>query len=193
MSFNSPFFSFFDAINNEVENFNRVLDNSGFNYYYPSRHLSTVKKSNDKSLQKNYDDSRWFDDWSLLPTRVGSEGIIPAVDLLEHEKNYELNITIPGVKDKKDINLEYHKEPNQIIVSGEIPPTVTEENKDKVRVREVASGKFKRVITLPKTPGVDADNITADYTDGILKLNVPKLEPTEPENQVKKIEVSSKL
>ncbi|GAV49238.1 hypothetical protein ZYGR_0N06450 [Zygosaccharomyces rouxii] len=191
MSFNSPFFSFFDAINNEVENFNRILDNSGFNDYYPQRQVTTGKKANDKTLQKTNADCKWVDDWSLLPTRFGSSGIIPAVDLLEHEKNYELNVTIPGVKDKKDINLEYHKEANQIIVSGEIPSTVTEENKDKVRVKEVAFGKFKRVITLPKAPGVDADNIKADYKDGILKLNVQKLEPTEPENQVKKIEISS--
>lgn len=190
MSFNSPFFNFFDAINSEVENFNRILDNSGFNHYYPSNQLTNERRINDKSLKKKSNNNGWFDDWTLLPTRLGPSGIVPAVDLLEHEKSYELNITIPGVKDKKDINLEYHKEANQIIVSGEIPSTITEENRDKVRVREVASGKFKRIVALPKTPGVDADNIKADYTDGVLKLNVPKLEPTEPESQVKKIEIS---
>lgn len=193
MSFNSPFFSFFDAINNEVENFSRLLDDSRFNEYYPRRELTAAKGSNDKELQKTNDRNDFFDNWELLRNRFGSNGIIPAVDLLEHENSYELNLTIPGVRDKKNINLEYLKETNQIVVSGEIPSTANEENKDRIRVREAASGKFKRVVTLPRIPGVDADNIRANYADGILKLTVPKLEITEPENQVKKIEISSKL
>ena len=67
-----------------------------------------------------------------------------------------------------------------------------EESKDKVKVKESSSGKFKRVITLPDYPGVDADNIKADYASGVLTLTVPKLKPQKDgKNHVKKIEVYS--
>lgn len=201
MSFNVPFFSFFDAINNEVDNFNRALNEAGYNNYQPRRQLTSSKDSAGQQLQKKDADNNqalisgsdsWLDDdWSLWPSFFNSKDIAPPVDILEHEKNYELNITIPGVKSKKDIDLEYHKERNQILVSGEIPSTYTRDNEDKVKVKEGSSGKFRRVITLPSYPGVDADNIKADYSSGVLKLEVPKLKPTEPKDGVQKIEISS--
>lgn len=201
MSFNVPFFSFFDAINNEVDSFNRALNEAGYNNYQPRRQLTASRDAKNQQLQKSdksgsqslvpSSDSWLEDDWSLWPSFFDAKDIAPPVDILEHENNYELNITIPGVKSKKDIDLEYHKEHNQILVSGEIPSNVTKENEDKVKVKEGATGKFKRVITLPKYPGVDADNIKADYANGILKLTVPKLKPTDPKDGVQKIAISS--
>ena len=58
------------------------------------------------------------------------------------------------------------------------------------KIRERRYGKFKRVVRLPKYPGVDADNIKANYTNGVLVLTVPKLKPSEDEKaKVRKIEV----
>lgn len=213
MSFNTPFFNFFDAINNEVDTFNRLLDTNGYKYYQPRRQQLTAtgeekptgkqivetkgKGSNEISQTRKNDSldlNDWFEnDWSLLPADFASlKNLTPPVDILEHDKNYEIKITIPGVKDKKDINLEYHKEKNQIAVTGEIPSSLTTETKEKVKVQERASGKFKRLISLPEYPGIDADNIKADYSGGILTLTIPKLEPTkEGKNAVRKIEISS--
>lgn len=95
-------------------------------------------------------------------------------------------------KARRTLILNYHQNKNQILVSGEIPSTLNEESKDKVKVKESSSGKFKRVITLPDYPGVDADNIKADYASGVLTLTVPKLKPQKDgKNHVKKIEVYS--
>lgn len=211
MSFNNSFFDFFDAINNEVDNFNRLLDTSG---YEPRRarlteHADEEEKPRSNQIAKrrrpqqsviNFPQDRFFsdlDDWfnnenSLVSTRFNRGSVGVPVDILDHDKNYELKVTVPGVKSKKDINLEYHKEKNQIIVTGEIPSAITEENKDKVKVQEREAGSFKRVISLPEYPGIDADNIKADYSSGILTLTVPKLKPTEKKNDaVQKIEISS--
>lgn len=210
MSFNTPFFDFFDAINNEVDNFNKYIGARPYNAYDSKRQRLTNKEekgNHDNQLVKSNGNSVYFpryagfedlDDWfdndfSLIPTGFTTQrnATVP-VDILDHEKNYEIKVVVPGVKDKKDINLEYHKEKNQIVISGEIPHTLTEETKDKVKVNESFSGKFKRTVTLPKSPGIDADNIKADYASGVLSLTVPKLEPGKGEkDQIQKIEISS--
>jgi HSP20 family protein len=52
--------------------------------------------------------------------------------------------------------------------------------------RETRYGKFERSFRL--TNGVDRNNITADYKDGILTITVPKTQ----EAQSKEIEISVK-
>lgn len=208
MSFNSPFFDFFDNINNEVDAFNRLLGEGGLRGYAPRRQLANTpaKDSTGKEVARpnNYAGALYdprdetLDDWfnndlSLFPSGFGfPRSVAVPVDILDHDNNYELKVVVPGVKSKKDIDIEYHQNKNQILVSGEIPSTLDEESKDKVKVKESSSGKFKRVITLPDYPGVDADNIKADYASGVLTLTVPKLKPQKDgKNHVKKIEVSS--
>lgn len=180
MAFYEPYFDFFDAINNEVDNFHKALGNYPHNSYSTRRQLP----SNSSDL------SRWFgrDDDGFLSYR--SSGVTPAVDILEHDKSYEVRVTVPGIKEKKDINVEYHKDRNEIVISGEVPSSVTKENKGKVKVQEVAFGSFRRVISLPEHPGIDADKIKADYSAGILTLDVPKREPSPADKSVRKIELS---
>ncbi|CDH10612.1 related to HSP26-Heat shock protein [Zygosaccharomyces bailii ISA1307] len=221
MSYHAPYLSFFGAVNNEVNDFNKALGNCGNNDHVPRHHVHARghhrkggrhgRKASGRELHKKHaeghgegrgdghgeltaDLDNWFgdDDWSLLPSDDLDVALItPPVDLLEHDDSYELNVTIPGVKEKKSINVEYHKEKNQIIIFGEVPSVVTKENKDKIKVQEVASGSFKRVISLPGYPGIDADNIKADYSSGVLSLDIPKLKPAEPNDSVQKIPVSS--
>lgn len=193
MSFNAPLFSFFDAISNEVENFNRSLGNSDYYDFAPNHQLVSSKEGNDgQQVSKSRDFDDFFGNhWSSVATNFASSRIMPPVDVLEHEKEYELDVAVPGIKDKKDIEVEYHAEKNQIVITGEVPSTVTEENENKVRVREVITGKFQRVIALPKSPGVEPENIKADYASGVLKVMIPKLEAAEREDGIKKIEISS--
>ncbi|CAR31006.1 hypothetical protein ZYGR_0P03120 [Zygosaccharomyces rouxii] len=199
--FSTPFFDFFDNINNEVENVHNILGYSR-DRDYPSRRQLTSGRENDsgkiqKRPHRNNNQrllstrlNKWFDDdWSLSDFDLGPTNIVPPVDLFDHEENYEARITIPGVDDSKNINLEYHKDGNEIVVSGEVPSTVTEHNRDNVKVKEVVSGQFKRVITLPENPGVNAEEINANYKNGVLSLRIPKLKQSKKDN-VRKIEVA---
>ncbi|CAG98636.1 chaperone protein HSP26 [Kluyveromyces lactis] len=189
MSFNSPFLEFFDAINQEVDQFNRLLNSSGVvapkkiegNYPADSRQVAKQSKNNSNSLSNWFKDP-WFADLG--------QNLIPPLDILDHEKEYEVHVSVPGIKEKKDINLEYHKDANEIVISGEIPDVTTEETKDSAKIRERRYGKFSRVVRLPDSPGIDVENIKANYTNGVLVLNVPKLKPTEEDKaKVYKIEV----
>lgn len=199
--FSTPFFDFFDTIDNEVENVHRILDCPRHRDNTPRRQLTSGGDNHSGKIQKRPHSNRvnhdllstrlnkWFDDdWELSDLDLGPTIITPPVDLFDHDKNYDVRITVPGIEDGKNINLEYHKDGNEIVVSGEVPSTVSEHNKDNVKVKEVSSGQFKRVITLPEDPGVNVDKIKADYKNGVLTLHVPKLEQTKKDN-VRKIEV----
>ncbi|KAH3899091.1 related to Heat shock protein 26 [Saccharomycodes ludwigii] len=229
MSFNSPFFDFFDSITQEVDNFNRLLDNNGYSNRvrtYPSKNrqltstaaannnqVATSNPSNQVARKNTYDPSfaplftdSWLGDGVLF--KPEDFQIIPPVDILEHDNNYELHITAPGIKDKKQINIEFNKENNQLTVSGEIPSVVQNQTETKasknsekgdaqpqqqVKVNERASGKFKRVISLPEYPGVADDKIKANYENGVLTLTIPKLKPTKNEKgpHIRKVVVTS--
>lgn len=201
MSFTNPYFNFFD-----FDDFNRFADDA---FFYPrtQKRLKTDSDNakNDSQLVPAGANRQvatrpathldnWFDnDFALFPFdfAAASQVSVP-VDILDHDTNYEVKITVPGVKSKKDINVDYNKKKNQITISGEIPSTITKENEKKVKVKERASGKFKRVITLPDYPGIDTDKIGADYSGGILTLDVPKLKPKKGEkSDVQRIEISS--
>ena len=53
-----------------------------------------------------------------------------------------------------------------------------ETDKENYYRRERCYGKFERAFTLPEN--VDADNIKADYKDGVLEVHVPKPEEKKP-------------
>ncbi|SJM81714.1 related to Heat shock protein 26 [Zygosaccharomyces bailii] len=200
MSYCVPFFDFFDTINNEVVNFNRCLENLGYrksqqliaNKHHPGK--GKVEKTHKKNQKHSTTLNRLIgSDWSVLPVSLESTNIVPPLDLFEHDESYEVSVAIPGVKIKNDISVEYYRDKNQIVISGEIPSSVTEENKNKIRFKEVASGSFKRVISLPENPGVDASKIKADYSSGLLTVHIPKLKQKELKGEVLKIALSDPL
>lgn len=77
------------------------------------------------------------------------------------------------------------------MVSGEVPSVVNEENEHKTRVKEMVSDNSERAVRLRRTSEIDVNNIKAEYTGSILKLGIPKLEPTESENNMRRITINS--
>ncbi len=92
------------------------------------------------------------------------------VNVKETEKSYQLEVVAPGFE-KTDfkVNLEQ----NVLTISAE---KQNEENtgKDKEIRREYSFRSFKRSFTLDEK--IDATNIEASYINGVLTLNLPKLE-----------------
>lgn len=199
--FNTPFFDFFDNINTEVENIHNILGYPRDRDYPSRRQLTSGSGNNSGKIQKRPHKNNnqgllstrlneWFDyEWPLADVDLAPTNIVPPVDLFDHEKNYEINVNIPGVKDPKNIDIEYHSDDNEIVVSGTVPSTVTQENKGNVKVKETSSGQFKRIISLPKKPGFNADDINANYKNGVLTLDIPKLVQTK-KPEVRRIEVA---
>ncbi|MEX0772865.1 MAG: Hsp20/alpha crystallin family protein [Balneolales bacterium] len=97
-------------------------------------------------------------------------GFVPGIDITEDDKQYFIQITLPGMK-KDDISIDL--DDRTITVSGERKQE--RENKDvKYHLVESRYGKFERSFTLPAT--ADPDSLDAKYEDGILKMTVKKSE-----------------
>ncbi|UCC11499.1 MAG: Hsp20/alpha crystallin family protein [candidate division WOR-3 bacterium] len=111
------------------------------------------------------------------------EGIwAPVIDIEEDKDNILVKAEIPGLK-KEEIKVTVRD--NVLSISGERKQE--QETKDRLYHRiERSYGKFSRRISLPVA--VDADNIKANYKDGILYITLPKPESVKP----KQIEVEIK-
>jgi HSP20 family protein len=92
---------------------------------------------------------------------------LPNANILEHEKSYEVQLAVPGMK-KEDFNIDL--EDGKLSISGERNRNLDE--KSVVHRKEIQYGSFNRVFHLPE----DADHrkISASYQDGILTIEVQK-------------------
>lgn len=98
----------------------------------------------------------------------------PAVNIKENEKDFELELAIPGQK-KEDFNIEVD---NNVLTISMETKNEEETKEDNYTRREFSYRSFRRAFTLPET--VDEDKINADYQDGILKFTLPKKEEALP-------------
>lgn len=93
---------------------------------------------------------------------------LPAVNIREGEKDFTLELAIPGQK-KEDFNVEVDDDVMTISMESK---TEASRKVDNYTRREFHYTTFKRAFTLPES--VDQDDIKADYTDGILRFTLPK-------------------
>jgi HSP20 family protein len=96
------------------------------------------------------------------------EGFMPAANIIENEKSFNIEIAAPGMK-KEDFKLKL--ENNVLTISSEKESENSEETTNYTR-KEFMYGSFSRSFTLPKI--VETENIKASYDDGILKIEIPK-------------------
>jgi len=107
----------------------------------------------------------------------------PAANIIESPDSFQLDLAAPGMKkDDFKINLEN----NILMISSEVEDEKQEEGKNYSR-KEFYYGSFSRSFTLPKI--VDLEKIQADYSDGILKVVLPKKEEAKLEIR-KEIKIS---
>lgn len=108
--------------------------------------------------------SRDMFDWS----KSQGNGLVPRVNIKENNDGFAVEIAAPGMK-KEDFHVELD---NDILtVSSEVSED-QEEKEEKYTRREFSYHSFRRSFYLPNT--VEADQINATYSDGILNLWIPK-------------------
>ena len=105
----------------------------------------------------------------------------PKVNVYEYDTKIGVIAEIPGL-DKKDLNIEV--EEGVLTVSGDKSHGF-DEGKAKVLRRELKHSSFKRQFTLGEQ--LDGDNISANFKDGILSIEIPKVEPALPKKNIVKI------
>ncbi len=130
--------------------------------------------------------NRLFNTFFDSPSRSNGGGTavrrrwIPAMDVVQTEDHFVLRADLPGLSES-DVKIEV--EDNVLTVSGERKSEHEDKGEGYYRV-ERASGSFSRSLTLPE--GVDADAIQADFTNGVLEVQIPKPEQHKP----RKVQIS---
>lgn len=99
----------------------------------------------------------------------------PAVDIFKEKDHIEIHVVAPGMS-KGDFNINLDN--GRLEISGE--RKLSDELKPKFQRRESLFGKFSRAFKL--TDEVNQEKISASYTDGILKINLPLVEKKETKN-----------
>lgn len=110
----------------------------------------------------------------FAPTYVGTA---PAVNVVENEEGYRIEVAAPGLQ-KSDFKLSLDH--NRLTISAQ-KEDKNEEKKEKYTRREFSYSSFQRTFTLPAT--IDGEKIEAAYTDGILQVRLPKREEAKVKPQ----------
>ncbi len=104
---------------------------------------------------------------------------VPAVDIAEDNKEYVIKAELPDVR-REEVKVSV--ENGLLTISGERKFEKEEKDKKYHRV-ERAYGYFSRSFSLPDA--ADAEQVKAEYKDGVLQVHVPKSES----KKAKRIEV----
>jgi len=105
----------------------------------------------------------------------------PKVNVYEYDDKVGIVAEIPGLK-KKQLNIDV--EDGVLTISGD-KHNIWDDTKAKILRRELKQSSFKRSFELGEL--LDGDNISASFTDGILSISIPKLEPEKPKKKSVKI------
>lgn len=123
----------------------------------------------------------FFDDF-FKPLSVQSGDKAPAIDVHESDHAYVVNVDLPGIK-KDDIDISLKD--GMLTIKAEMKHEDKEEKDGKIIRQERHYGQFMRQLSVGSD--IKADAISANFDNGVLRLELPKLE-TPPEEH-KKIEI----
>lgn len=131
------------------------------------------------------------------PTRAIREQArprVPAIDVTEFGDRWVLEAELPGFS-KEEIGISI--ENGQLTIEAEVKSAAPEQaaegeseaaaeagEKGRAVLRERHSGRYVRTLSVGRR--VDADNIGASYTNGVLTVTLPK---TNPEALNRRIEI----
>ncbi len=99
---------------------------------------------------------------------------VPAVDILENEKELIVLADMPGV-DSKNVDIDLRD--NQLTIIGRIDEI--EDEKEVSLYKEFHWGDYYRMFTLSDV--IDQGKITAKMENGVLRLVLPKAEKAKPQ------------
>ena len=146
--------------------------------------LPVSRKFNQNWIPELFNDF-FTDDWV---DRTGNS--TPAINVIENEHGFELELAAPGMT-KEDFKVSLDEE-GDLVINMEKKEEKKEENKEGKRHgrylrREFSYAKFQQTMILPED--ADKENISASVENGVLKVNIPKLEVKEIPQTRKMIEI----
>lgn len=126
--------------------------------------------------------SNLFDD-DFFPVLNNRTTSMPAVNIKENEKNFVLELAVPGMN-KKDLKIDVNED--VLTISSETKDETTESGDGYMR-KEFSYSSFCRSFYIPEN--VDKEKIGASYKDGVLSVELPKNEE-EKSKITKQIKIS---
>lgn len=142
--------------------------------------LPTIRK---RSYGPHYADHFFGKDLFTGLFSDGADYSVPAVNIKETDKAYEIEMAIPGLG-KDDINLKLE---NNILTISSSQNEEKEEKNGNYTKREFSYKAFSRSFSVPEE--VNSDKIKASHKNGVLQVELPKMEKSEGQKS-KSIKIS---
>jgi HSP20 family protein len=122
-----------------------------------------------------------------VPT--ATEDHVPDADIFDTDSAYVIHVSLPGAK-KEDLGVNWDAEKSELSIAGVIYRPGDEEFLKTLAMNERKVGAFGRKIRLGTRASpahIDADGITAKLENGVLSVEVRKLD--EGFVEVKKVDI----
>ncbi|NNK90274.1 MAG: Hsp20/alpha crystallin family protein [Saprospiraceae bacterium] len=121
---------------------------------------------------------KFFNGEGGLLSMVSKGTSVPAVNISENKKAFEIELAVPGMS-KEDFNISVEKD--RLIVRSEKEETKEEKEKHFTQ-REYSYSSFYRSFKLPEN--ANSESIDAKYDNGVLRVMIAKLVPSAPETRL---------
>jgi HSP20 family protein len=121
--------------------------------------IENIAVKNDEIWQKAIENESW---------------IKPIVDIVETQNNFKLYIYLPGIS-KENIKLKLKKNVLSLMALND----VEKKSSYNYILKESDLANYARTFTLAEDI-IDTQNISAEYSNGILELTLPKKEKAIP-------------
>ena len=133
----------------------------------------------------------FFNDFFGNMSLDGSSTKSPAINVLEDDLEYKLELAAPGMT-KDDFKVHLNKDGN-LVIESEKKCECKDECKDKEEKKrkyirkEFSYMKMHQTLILPEN--TDKEGIRATVENGVLKIDIPKLQKPKVEEEKRMIEV----
>ncbi len=131
----------------------------------PDTFLNTLNEEINALVQKSFD--------NIFPEYIFHQelqGMAMPVDVKEYDEKYCVKVELPGIE-KENINIDVNKSFVKIEADKSIENK--EEDKHKYHKSEFRYGNYSRTLYFPYE--IDTEKAEASLTNGVLKLELPKL------------------
>ncbi|HEY4198135.1 MAG TPA: Hsp20/alpha crystallin family protein [Mucilaginibacter sp.] len=130
--------------------------------------MSQLVKFNSTPSLLSVFENFWGND--LVNYDMLSKAKLPAVNVKDKDKEYEIEVAAPGFK-KEDFSISVE---NRILTISAEENEEKEVKEDKYTRREFLSSSFTRSFSLPEN--IDESQIRGHYVDGVLCVTIPKVQ-----------------
>jgi len=117
---------------------------------------------------------------SFLPGRASRA--YPLINISEDNNNFYVDALAPGLNPE---TLNVSVTGDQLVISGEKRPLPKNIKSEYIHRSERSAGQFTRSLSL--SAGVESDHVQANYTNGVLKIVLPKVEAAKPKQIAVKV------